>query len=49
MINRDNGSGSVRAARNSFVAAASSRNRGSGLSITGRWPGNISGRVGASG
>jgi hypothetical protein len=49
MINRDNGSGSARAERNSFVAAASSRKRGSGLSMMGRSPGNISGRVGGFG
>ena len=40
----DSGSGSARAARISLVAAASSRNRGSGLSVIGRSPVKISGR-----
>lgn len=43
----DNGCESARAARRSLVAAASSRNRGSGLSMTGKVAGNSSGWDGA--
>jgi len=48
-ISRASGSGSARLVRMSFVAAASSRNRGRGLSMIGRSPMNMSGRWGGLG